>query len=46
MLRGQALATLGKRDEGIDCLQYALTQNPYPNVEQQIRAGLAQLGVR
>jgi tetratricopeptide (TPR) repeat protein len=46
MLRGQALAALGRRDEGRDCLQYALTQNPYPNVEQQIRAALAQLGVR
>ena len=46
MLRGQALATLGKRDEGRDCLEYALAQNPYPNVEQQIRSGLAQLGPR
>lgn len=46
MLRGQSLAALGRREEGIDCLHYALTQNPYPNVEQQIRAAMQQLGAR
>jgi spore maturation protein CgeB len=46
MLRGQSLAALGRREEGRQCLEYALTQNPYPNVEQQIRGALAQLGVR
>jgi tetratricopeptide (TPR) repeat protein len=46
MLRGQALIGLGRRDEGRECLEYALTQKPYPNVEQQIRGVLAQLGVR
>jgi len=46
MLRGQALAALGRREEGVECLRFALLQSPYPNVEQQIRAGLGQLGVR
>ncbi|MDB5323850.1 MAG: hypothetical protein JWN40_5481 [Phycisphaerales bacterium] len=46
MLRGQALAAMGRRDEGRECLQFALTKSPYPNVEQQIRTGLAQLGIR
>jgi tetratricopeptide (TPR) repeat protein len=44
MLRGQSLAALGRRDEGRECLQFALTQSPYPNVEQQIRAALGQMG--
>jgi tetratricopeptide (TPR) repeat protein len=46
MLRGQSLIALGNREEGINCLQYALTQSPYPNVETQIKAALAQLNVR
>jgi len=46
MLRGQSLAALGNRDEGRQCLDYALTQSPYPNVEQQIRAALLQIGAR
>jgi tetratricopeptide (TPR) repeat protein len=46
MLRGQALAAMNRREEGIECLQYALTQSPYPNVEQQIRTLLGQMGVR
>ena len=46
MLRGQALAALGRRDEGRECLQFALTQSPYPNVEQQIRSALTQVGTR
>jgi spore maturation protein CgeB len=43
MLRGQALAALGNRREGRECLEYALTQSPYPNVEQQIRTALTQI---
>jgi tetratricopeptide (TPR) repeat protein len=43
MLRGQALAAMGRRDEGLDCLKFALTQNPYPNVEQQIRAAMGAM---
>jgi hypothetical protein len=46
MLRGQSLIALGNREEGIECLQYALTQNPYPNVETQIKTALTQLNVR
>jgi tetratricopeptide (TPR) repeat protein len=46
MLRGQSLVALGQREEGIQCLHYALAQSPYPNVEQQIRATLTHLGVR
>lgn len=46
MLRGQALIALGQRNEGRECLEYALQQNPYPNVEQQIRTVLGQLGGR
>jgi tetratricopeptide (TPR) repeat protein len=45
MLRGQALLTLGKREEGRECLEYALTRNPYPKVQDQIRNTLVQLGV-
>ena len=45
MLRGQSFLALGRRDEGLECLQYALTQNPYPKVEEQIRNNLAQLGI-
>lgn len=41
MLRGYALATLGNRVEGRECLLYALSQDPYPQVEQQIRKHLA-----
>lgn len=44
MLRGQAIAALGNRDEGRQCLMYALTQNPYPQVEQQIQKALAVVG--
>ena len=44
MLRGQAIASLGRREEGRDCLAYALSQNPYPQVEQQIRKQLALVG--
>jgi tetratricopeptide (TPR) repeat protein len=44
MLRGHALAGLGNREEGKQCLLYALTQNPYPQVEQQIRKNLALIG--
>src|SRR5438105_1455311 len=44
MLRGQALAALGNREEGRQCLLYALSQEPYPQVEQQIRKQLALLG--
>ncbi|HEY7115195.1 MAG TPA: glycosyltransferase [Tepidisphaeraceae bacterium] len=46
MLRGQSLVALGQVADGRECLEFALTQNPYPNVEQQIRGALAQLGVR
>lgn len=46
MLRGQALAALGRREEGLECLRFALTQKPYPNVEQQIRSALATMGAR
>jgi tetratricopeptide (TPR) repeat protein len=46
MLRGQSLVALGNREEGINCLKYALTQTPYPNVETQIKTALAQLNVR
>jgi hypothetical protein len=35
---------LGDRDQGRQCLMYALTQEPYPQVEQQIRKQLAVLG--
>jgi tetratricopeptide (TPR) repeat protein len=41
MLRGQAIAALGNREEGRQSLMYALTQNPYPQVEQQIQKALA-----
>lgn len=44
MLRGQAIAALGNRDEGRQCMAYALSQDPYPQVEQQIRKQLAVLG--
>lgn len=44
MLRGQAIANLGNREEGRDCLAYALSQDPYPQVEQQIRKQLALVG--
>ncbi len=44
MLRGQSLAAMGKRNEGRECLEYALTQKPYPAVEKQIHGLLAQLG--
>jgi hypothetical protein len=44
MLRGQAIAALGNREEGRQCLMYALTQNPYPQVEQQIQKALAVIG--
>jgi hypothetical protein len=44
MLRGQAVAALGNREEGRHCLEYALTQEPYPQVEQQIRKALAVVG--
>jgi spore maturation protein CgeB len=44
MLRGQAVAALGDREGGRDCLAYALAQDPYPQVEQQIRKQLALLG--
>jgi tetratricopeptide (TPR) repeat protein len=43
MLRGQALIALNNREEGINCLKYALTQSPYPNVETQIKAALAHV---
>jgi tetratricopeptide (TPR) repeat protein len=43
MLRGQSLAALGRRQEARECLAFALTQNPYPNVEKQIRAAMAQV---
>jgi tetratricopeptide (TPR) repeat protein len=46
MLRGQSFMILGRRDEARECLEYALTQNPYPKVADQIRATLGQLGVR
>ena len=44
MLRGQALAAMGNLPEGRDCLAYALSQEPYPQVETQIRKQLALLG--
>lgn len=44
MLRGQSIAALGNREEGRQCLEYALTQEPYPQVEQQIRKALAVVG--
>ena len=44
MLRGQALAALGNREEGKESMAYALSQDPYPQVEQQIRKQLAILG--
>jgi tetratricopeptide (TPR) repeat protein len=44
MLRGQAIAALGDREGGRDSLAYALSQEPYPQVEQQIRKQLAILG--
>jgi hypothetical protein len=44
MLRGHAIAALGNREEGRQCLLYALTQNPYPQVEQQIQKQLALVG--
>jgi len=44
LLRGQALAAMGNRDEGRHCLLYALTQNPYPQVEAQIQKALAVIG--
>jgi hypothetical protein len=44
MLRGQAMAALGHREEGRQSLLYALTQNPYPQVEQQIQKALAVVG--
>jgi hypothetical protein len=46
MLRGQSFIALGRRDEARECLEYAQTRNPYPKVGEQIRASLAQLGVR
>jgi tetratricopeptide (TPR) repeat protein len=44
LLRGQALAALGDVPQGRQCLMYALTQEPYPQVEQQIRKQLAVMG--
>ena len=44
LLRGQALAALGNREEGKQCLLYALGEEPYPQVEQQIRKQLAIMG--
>jgi tetratricopeptide (TPR) repeat protein len=44
LLRGQALAAMGNRDEARQCLHYALTQEPYPQVEQQIRKQMAVVG--
>lgn len=44
MLRGQALAAMGRRGEGMECLKFALTQSPYPNVEQQIWAAINVMG--
>ena len=44
LLRGQAIAALGNREEGKQCLAYALSQEPYPQVEQQIRKQLAVMG--
>ena len=44
MLRGQALAAMGNLIEARDCLAYALAQEPYPQVESQIRKQLALLG--
>jgi tetratricopeptide (TPR) repeat protein len=43
LLRGQALIALNRRAEGRECLEFALTQSPYPNVRQQIQASLAQM---
>ena len=40
MLRGHALAALGDRAAGRESLEYALAQDPYPQVEQQIRKHL------
>jgi hypothetical protein len=44
LLRGQALAALGDREQGRQCFLYGLSQEPYPQVEQQIRKQLALLG--
>ena len=44
LLRGQAIAAMGNREEGRDCVAYALSQDPYSQVEQQIRKQLAIMG--
>jgi tetratricopeptide (TPR) repeat protein len=46
MLRGQSFIALGRREEARECLEYALTQSPYPKVEEQIRTSLGHLGIR
>ena len=44
LLRGQAIAALGRVEEGRQCMLYALTQNPYPQVQAQIEKQLAIMG--
>ena len=44
LLRGQAIAALGNREEGRQCLLYGLTQDPYPQVAQQLQKALAVMG--
>jgi tetratricopeptide (TPR) repeat protein len=44
LLRGQALAALGNREEGRQCLLYGMTQDPYPQVAQQLQKAMAVIG--
>lgn len=42
LLRGRALLAIGDKEQGRQCLTFALTCTPYPQVEQQIRATLGE----